>query len=133
MLGRPTTFLGVPQAKWQPWKTGELLASPRTCLAACDKVFLRSAGSHPCLSSPQKQAMLEKKMAHHLRKLQERFQREGLLPPGSMFPADALEDQGPEPKRRGTRTRVVWGSVRPHLLMGQYLDEASSAKSAFVC
>ncbi|XP_033028448.1 fibrous sheath-interacting protein 2 [Lacerta agilis] len=29
----------------------------------------------------RKQNMLEKKMAHHLRKLQERFQREGLLPP----------------------------------------------------
>ncbi|XP_066492594.1 fibrous sheath-interacting protein 2 [Tiliqua scincoides] len=57
----------------------------------------------------RKQAVLEKKMAHHLRKLQERFQGEGLLPPGSTFPADTLEDQGPEAKRRASLPKKTAG------------------------
>ncbi|KAM6459288.1 fibrous sheath-interacting protein 2-like [Liasis olivaceus] len=41
----------------------------------------------------RKQVMLEKKMAHHLMKLQERFQREGLLPSYKNFPPSTLENQ----------------------------------------
>ncbi|XP_078244431.1 fibrous sheath-interacting protein 2 isoform X1 [Pogona vitticeps] len=47
----------------------------------------------------RKQNMLEKKMAHHLKKLQEQFQREGFLPPGRLFPGAAPEDHGPPAKR----------------------------------
>ncbi|XP_062815291.1 fibrous sheath-interacting protein 2 isoform X2 [Anolis carolinensis] len=42
----------------------------------------------------RKQAMLEKKMAYHLKKLQEKFQKEGFLPPGRMPPVKGQEDHG---------------------------------------
>ncbi|KAJ7303290.1 hypothetical protein JRQ81_012230 [Phrynocephalus forsythii] len=47
----------------------------------------------------RKQAMLEKKMAHHLKKLQEQFQGEGFVPSGRFFPGAAPEDHGPPAKR----------------------------------
>ncbi|XP_039202147.1 fibrous sheath-interacting protein 2 isoform X2 [Crotalus tigris] len=47
----------------------------------------------------RKQVMLEKKMAHHLMKLQARFQREGLLPSSKIFPTSTLEDQSSSDKK----------------------------------
>ncbi|CAI5795133.1 Hypothetical predicted protein [Podarcis lilfordi] len=49
----------------------------------------------------RKQNMLEKKMAHHLRKLQERFQREGfLLPSDKMVHTMDVGDRGPPAKKQ---------------------------------
>ncbi|XP_042298516.1 fibrous sheath-interacting protein 2 [Sceloporus undulatus] len=42
----------------------------------------------------KKQAMLEKKMAYHLKKIQEKFQKEGFLPPDQLFRVKAPEDHG---------------------------------------
>ncbi|XP_063147183.1 fibrous sheath-interacting protein 2 [Candoia aspera] len=48
----------------------------------------------------RKQVVLEKKMAHHLMKLQDRFQKEGLLPP--FFVTTALENQSLSHEKEGS-------------------------------
>ncbi|KAL8180363.1 UNVERIFIED_CONTAM: hypothetical protein K2H54_021638, partial [Gekko kuhli] len=69
----------------------------------------------------RKQLILEKKMAYHLKKLQERFLKEGFLPPDEIFTTQGSSEQVQDIKKQASSYKRL-----PGVAKSQILEQSSS-------